>query len=98
MALLEIENLTVEFGSEKNPFKAVDRVCLTVDKGEVVGVVGESGSGKSVTSKAIMGLIDWPGRVTADKLEFDGQDLMAMPDKQRRKITGRDVAMIFRSR
>lgn len=95
MALLEIENLTVEFGSEKNPFRAVDQVCLEVDKGEVVGIVGESGSGKSVTSKAIMGLIDWPGRVTADKLEFDGQDLMAMSDKQRRKITGRDVAMIF---
>lgn len=95
MALLEIENLTVEFGSEKNPFRAVDRVCLTVDKGEVVGIVGESGSGKSVTSKAIMGLIDWPGRVTADKLDFAGQDLLSMSDKQRRKITGRDVAMIF---
>ena len=95
MALLEIENLTVEFGSDAHPFKAVDRVCLSVDKGEVVGIVGESGSGKSVTSKAVMGLIDWPGRVTADTLSFDGQDLLAMPDKQRRKITGRDVAMIF---
>ena len=95
MALLEINNLTVEFGSENRPFKAVDQVCLSVDSGEVVGIVGESGSGKSVTSKAVMGLIDWPGRVTADRLDFDGQDLMSMPDKQRRKITGRDVAMIF---
>ncbi len=70
MALLEIKNLTVEFGSEKRPFRAVDQVCLTIDKGEVVGIVGESGSGKSVTAKAIMGLIDWPGRVTAEQLTF----------------------------
>ncbi len=95
MALLQIENLTVEFGSEKNPFRAVDQVCFEIEKGEVVGIVGESGSGKSVTAKAIMGLIDWPGRVMADRLEFSGQDLLAMPDKQRRKITGRDIAMIF---
>jgi len=48
-----------------------------------------------VTAKAVMGLIDWPGRVTAENLEFDGQDLQTMPDKQRRKITGREIAMIF---
>lgn len=95
MALLEIKNLTVEFGSGARPFRAVDQVCLMVDKGEVVGIVGESGSGKSVTAKAIMGLIDWPGRVTAEQLDFAAQDLLAMPDKQRRKITGRDIAMIF---
>ena len=95
MALLQIENLTVEFGSEKNPFRAVDHVALEIEKGEVVGIVGESGSGKSVTAKAIMGLIDWPGRVMAEKLEFSGQNLLSMTDKQRRKITGRDIAMIF---
>lgn len=95
MALLEIENLSVEFGSEKRPFRAVDRVSLRVDTGEVVGIVGESGSGKSVTSKAIMGLIDWPGRVQADRLDFDGQDLLRMSERERRKITGCDVAMIF---
>ena len=95
MALLHIENLTVEFGSQKAPFRAVDNVCLKIDKGEVVGIVGESGSGKSVTAKAIMGLIDWPGRVMAEKMAYAEQDLLAMPDKQRRKITGREVAMIF---
>ena len=95
MALLEIKNLTVEFGSEKRPFRAVDQVCMTIDKGEVVGIVGESGSGKSVTAKAIMGLIDWPGRVTAEQLNFADQDLLAMAEKQRRKITGCDIAMIF---
>jgi len=95
MALLHIEDLTVEFGSEKKPFRAVDNVCLEIEKGEVLGIVGESGSGKSVTAKAVMGLIDWPGRVVAEKLEFDGQNMLAMPDKQRRKITGREIAMIF---
>jgi dipeptide transport system ATP-binding protein len=95
MALLEIENLNVEFGSEERPFKAVDQVCLSIDKSEVVGIVGESGSGKSVTSKAVMGLIDWPGRVSAQRLEFNGQDLLSMPEKQRRRITGCDMAMIF---
>lgn len=95
MALLEIENLNVEFGSEDRPFKAVDQVCLSIDKSEVVGIVGESGSGKSVTSKAVMGLIDWPGRVSAQRLEFNGQDLLSMPEKQRRRITGCDMAMIF---
>lgn len=95
MSLLEIKNLTVEFGSEKSPFRAVDNVCMEIEKGEVLGVVGESGSGKSVTAKALMGLIDWPGRVVAEKLEFDGQDLQTMPDRQRRKITGREIAMVF---
>lgn len=95
MALLEVENLTVEFGPPKSPFKAVDGVSLSVDAGEVVGIVGESGSGKSVTALALMGLIDEPGRVRADRLAFDGRDLLTMPEKQRRAMLGRDIAMIF---
>jgi dipeptide transport system ATP-binding protein len=95
MALLEVSNLTVEFGSEAAPFKAVDQVSLTVDAGEVVGIVGESGSGKSVTSLALMGLVEEPGRVHADRMMFDGRDLQAMPLKERRAMLGRDIAMIF---
>ena len=95
MALLEIENLTLEFGSEKNAFRAVDNVSLTVDEGEVVGVVGESGSGKSVTMLALMGLVSYPGRVQASKLNFAGTDLLTLPASERRKITGKDVAMVF---
>lgn len=95
MALLEVKNLTVEFGSEDKPFRAVDNVSYSVDRGEVLGIVGESGSGKSVSSLAVMGLIDFPGRVTADSLSFDGQDLLTMPAKKRRQITGKDIAMIF---
>ena len=95
MSLLEIRNLTVEFGSAERPFAAVQGVDLDVAKGELLGVVGESGSGKSVSMLAVMGLIDAPGRVRADVLRFDGQDLLALPAKQRRAIVGRDVAMIF---
>ena len=90
-ALLEVENLSVGFGA----FKAVDGVSLTVNAGEVVGIVGESGSGKSVTALALMGLIDEPGRVDAKALSFDGRDLLAMRERDRRRMLGRDIAMIF---
>ncbi|APC10047.1 MULTISPECIES: dipeptide ABC transporter ATP-binding protein [Providencia] len=95
MALLNVEQLSVHFGDGKAPFRAVDRISYSVDKGQVVGIVGESGSGKSVSSLAIMGLIDYPGKVMAESLEFDGRDLLSMPEKERRQIIGADVAMIF---
>ena len=91
MALLEVENLTVTFGS----FRAVDGVSLVLDEGEVLSVVGESGSGKSVTMLAIMGLIPYPGRITADRLSFDGTDLLKLGPSERRRLTGCDIAMIF---
>jgi dipeptide transport system ATP-binding protein len=95
MALLEIEGLTVEFGTEAAPFLAVEAVDLAVDAGEIVGVVGESGSGKSVTALALMGLIDFPGRVRAKRMSFDGRDLLALSDRARRTLVGKDIAMIF---
>jgi dipeptide transport system ATP-binding protein len=95
MSLLQIRNLTVEFGPLDRPFAAVQGVDLDVDRGELLGIVGESGSGKSVSMLAVMGLIDAPGRVKADVMRFDGHDLMALKPKQRREIIGRDVAMIF---
>src|SRR5947208_10795316 len=95
MALLEIEGLTVEFGSVAAPLIAVDNVDLTMEAGEIVGCVGESGSGKSVTALAIMGLIDFPGRVRAKRLAFAGHDLLHMSATQRRALIGKDIAMIF---
>jgi dipeptide transport system ATP-binding protein len=91
MALLEIRNLRVRFGS----FPAVDGVDLDVEAGELLGIVGESGSGKSVTMLALMGLIDAPGVVTADKLEFMGEDLLKVAPARRRQLIGRDMAMVF---
>jgi len=95
MPLLEIENLSVEFPTSQGTLRAVDRIDLTLDEGEVLGVVGESGSGKSVTMLALMGLVGYPGRVRADKLRFDGRDLLTMSARERRQLTGKDVAMIF---
>ncbi|WP_112662253.1 ABC transporter ATP-binding protein [Microvirga flavescens] len=95
MALLEIENLSVEFPTQGGIMRAVDGVSLKLEEGEVLGVVGESGSGKSVTMLALMGLVPFPGKVKADKLVFNGRNLLTMSDSERRKLTGKDVAMIF---
>jgi dipeptide transport system ATP-binding protein len=91
MALLKIRNLRVEFGS----FPAVDGIDLTLETGELLGIVGESGSGKSVAMLAVMGLIEAPGKVSADLLEFQGMDLLRLTPKQRRQLVGRDIAMVF---
>lgn len=95
MSLLEIKNLTVEFATRAGPFRAVDRVSQIVEAGEVLAVVGESGSGKSVSMLAVMGLLPWTAKVTADKLAFDGIDLLKLSARQRRKLVGRQMAMIF---
>jgi dipeptide transport system ATP-binding protein len=95
MALLEIENLTVEFPTLHGDFRAVDGVDLAVDEGDVVAIVGESGSGKSVSMLAVMGLLPWTARVTADRLDFSGQNLLGLSAAARRRIVGKDMAMIF---
>ena len=95
MALLEIENLSVEFPSQNGVMHAVDGISLSLEEGEVLGIVGESGSGKSVTMMALMGLVAFPGRVKADKLRFAGNDLLSLSARERSKLTGKDVAMIF---
>ena len=95
MALLEIENLVVEFETASGPFRAVDGVSISVDKREVLAIVGESGSGKSVSMLAVMGLLPWTARVTADRMVFDGTDLAKLSPRERRRIVGKDMAMIF---
>ncbi|MBZ0260585.1 MAG: ABC transporter ATP-binding protein [Hyphomicrobiales bacterium] len=95
MPLLDIRNLTVEFKTASGFFRAVDNVSMNVDKGEVLAIVGESGSGKSVAMLAVMGLLPWTARVTADRIDFDGRDLLNISPAERRQITGKDMAMIF---
>lgn len=95
MALLDIENLSVQFPSKHGVMHAVEGVSLRLEAGDVLGIVGESGSGKSVTMMALMGLVAFPGRVTADKLLFDGHDLLKLTPRQRRDLTGKDLSMIF---
>ena len=93
--LVDLRNLRVDFGTPEHPLPAVEGVDLAIATGEIVGLVGESGSGKSVTALALMGLVDAPGRVAADRMQFAGRDLMRMSDAARREIAGREMAMIF---
>ena len=95
MPLLEIENLVVEFDTASGPFRAVDGVSLSVEAREVLAIVGESGSGKSVSMLAVMGLLPWTAKVSADRMAFDGQDLLSLDLAARRRIVGKDMAMIF---
>jgi dipeptide transport system ATP-binding protein len=81
MALLEIEDLHVDFPSHGGVLHAVEGVSLSIDEGEVLGIVGESGSGKSVTMLAVMGLVAAPGRVRAKKLAFAGRNLLNASDR-----------------
>ncbi len=95
MSLLTIKNLTVEFKTGSGWFRAVDRVSLNIEPKQVHAIVGESGSGKSVAMLAVMGLLPRSAKVTADVMAFEGHDLIGMEASQRRKIIGKDIAMIF---
>ena len=95
MPILEISNLSVDFRTVGGQFRAVDGVSMTVEPGEIVSIVGESGSGKSVSMLALMGLLPWTATITADRMMFDGKDLLTIPARERRRIVGNDLAMIF---
>ena len=95
MPLLEIKNLVVEFETASGPFRAVDGVSLSVSEREVLAIVGESGSGKSVSMLAVMGLLPPSATVTADVMRFNDIELQKLTPAERRKIIGKDIAMIF---
>ncbi len=95
MTLLSIRNLSVDFKTSRGLFRAVDRVSLHVDVGEVLAIVGESGSGKSVAMLAVMGLLPWTAHVSADEMMFNGTDLLKLSKDERRQINGKEMAMIF---
>ncbi|WP_336070562.1 MAG: ABC transporter ATP-binding protein [Nitratireductor rhodophyticola] len=94
-ALLDIRNLSVEFETAGGTLRAVDGVSLSVEAREVLAIVGESGSGKSVSMLAVMGLLPWTAKVTADAMTFQGRDILNLSPSERRKIVGKDIAMIF---
>lgn len=95
MALLTIRNLRVSFATVTGRFYAVKGVDISVEQGEVLAIVGESGSGKSVSMLAVMGLLPAGALVEANEMTFDGQDLLGLSDAQRRRLIGKDMAMIF---
>lgn len=95
-ALLTVEDLCVEFKTDKGIARAIDGVSLQVNPGETLGLVGESGSGKSVTSLSIMGLIPQPpGRIAGGDIRFNGRSLPGLSQREYRKLRGREIAMIF---
>ena len=95
-SLISVENLSVEFRTQSAPLRVVNSVNWSAKPGEILAIVGESGSGKTVTALAIMGLLPKPsGQIVAGRIMFDGRDLTAMPDSEKRALCGRDIAMIF---
>jgi peptide/nickel transport system ATP-binding protein len=97
LPLLEVRDLTVEFATRRGTVRAVEHVNLSVAKGETVGIVGESGSGKSVTSYAVMRILDRAGRIADGAVTFSGLDVRAAPEKDMRDLRGREISMIFQN-
>jgi len=94
-ALLQIEDLHTTFYTRDGLVRAVDGVSIEIEAGESVGIVGESGCGKSMTAMSLMGLLKKPGKVDGGSIMFDGQELLAMTAKDRRKLMGNRISMIF---
>jgi oligopeptide transport system ATP-binding protein len=94
--LLRVSDLVVDFATQEGAVHAVDCVSFDVAPGELVGLVGESGCGKSVTASAILGLTRMLGNATVTgHIEFEGRDLLALPEREVRRVRGKDIAMIF---
>jgi len=95
-SILSVQDLRIAFPYDGKMTTVVNDVSFDLYKGETLGLVGESGSGKSVTSKAILRLIEEPpGKITGGKVMFDGEDILALPNKQMRKVRGGRISMIF---
>jgi peptide/nickel transport system ATP-binding protein len=97
LPLLDVNDLTVEFATRRGIVKAVQHVNIAVAKGETLGIVGESGSGKSVTSYAVMRILDRAGKIAEGSVQFSGVDVRAASEDQMRDMRGREMSMIFQS-
>jgi peptide/nickel transport system ATP-binding protein len=93
--IVELKSLKTYFQTSEGVVKAVDDVSFSIKKGQTVCVVGESGCGKSVTALSLMRLISSPGEIVGGEVYFEGQDLLALPEKEMRTLRGNDIAMIF---
>jgi len=95
-SILSVENLSVDFLTDRGWARVVEDVSFAVAPGETLGLVGESGSGKTVTSLSIMQLVPMPpGRFSGGRILFDGEDLTKLPERQLRRLRGNDIAMVF---
>jgi peptide/nickel transport system ATP-binding protein len=97
LPLLDVSDLTVEFSTRRGVVRAVTHINIGVGKGETVGIVGESGSGKSVTSYAVMRILDRAGRIAQGAVHFSGIDLIAATEDEMRNLRGREISMVFQN-
>jgi peptide/nickel transport system ATP-binding protein len=95
--LLDVNDLTVEFSTRRGIVKAVQHVNISVAKGETLGIVGESGSGKSVTSYAVMRILDRAGKIAEGSVMFSGIDIKSASEDTMRDLRGREISMIFQN-
>ncbi|EQL56288.1 peptide ABC transporter ATP-binding protein [Helicobacter pylori FD535] len=94
--ILEVKDLKTYFFTDRGVNKAVDGVSFGLKKSQTLCIVGESGSGKSITSLSILGLIEKPGQIVGGSIQFLGQDLLRLKEKQMQKeIRGKKIGMIF---
>ena len=91
MALLNIEDIRIEFPSRRGTLVAVDGVSLALEKGEILGVVGESGAGKSTIGNAVIGLLEAPGRLAGGAVLLNGERFDTLTPAQKRKVRGRRI-------
>ena len=95
--LLSVEDVSLEFRTRGGTVSALERVSLSVGRGEIVGLVGESGSGKSVLCYALLGLSDRAARITSGSIRFDGIDLRAASERELQDLRGREIGMVFQN-
>ncbi len=95
MSVLDVRDLTIDFRTANGVVRVVDGVSFSIGAGEILGMVGESGSGKTQTMLAVMGLIRDPNVVVGGQALLDGEDLLALPPKQLRRVRGKRIAMVF---
>ena len=93
--LLAVDDLRVEFWTDRGTIYAVNGISFEIAAGETLGIVGESGCGKSVTSLALLGILPRAGRVAGGTAQYAGRDLFQLPDRELRQIRGKEIAMIF---
>jgi len=95
--LLSVRDLCVDYVTDRGPVRAVDRVSLDLERGEILGVAGESGSGKSTLAQALLRILPPPAVITGGEARFEGRDLLALDEGELRELRWKRISMVFQS-
>lgn len=95
--IIEIRDLCVDYVTDEGPVRAIDRLNLVVERGEVLGIAGESGSGKTTLAKALLRILPPPAVITGGEVLFKGRDILSMDDEELRRMRWREISMVFQS-